>query len=67
MGASTDKVSGRLKQAIGALTGNKDLKRAGARDERVGRIKEKTDETIDAVLDKLEDDGGIVSSNEKEK
>jgi len=67
MGASTDKVSGRIKQAIGALTDNKDLKKAGRRDERAGRLKEKADETIDAVLDKLEDDGGILSSSDKEK
>lgn len=55
MGGTTDEAEGRVKQAIGAITGDEDLKKDGRRDERVGQIKEKADEAIDAVRDKVDD------------
>lgn len=55
MGGTTDEAKGRVKQAIGAITGDEDLKKDGRRDERVGQIKEKADEAIDAVRDKVDD------------
>lgn len=54
MSASTDRVKGRVKQSIGALTGNRDLMREGRRDERAGRVKQQTDDVIDAVRTTLE-------------
>lgn len=39
MGEKIDKGKGRIKQAVGALTGNKKLKREGERDELEGQIK----------------------------
>jgi uncharacterized protein YjbJ (UPF0337 family) len=67
MGGNTDKVRGRIKQAIGALTGDEKLKRDGRGDERVGRTKQKADEAIDVVGDKLEDVAETLRPNEKEK
>lgn len=39
MGEMIDKSKGRIKQAVGDLTGNKKLKREGERDELKGEIK----------------------------
>lgn len=38
MGEFIDKAKGRVKQAIGDLTGNKELKREGERDEAKGKV-----------------------------
>ena len=53
MGGNTDKVKGRAKQAIGSLTGDKKVKRDGRHDERVGGVKQKADDAIEVVRDKL--------------
>lgn len=66
MGGNTDKVTGRIKQAVGAIAGNKKLQRDGRNEERVGRIKEKADDAIDVVRDKLEETAETLSSGEKE-
>ena len=47
MGEHTDKIRGRVKQAIGALTGNHDLKREGERQERKGEVKGHIDDAVD--------------------
>jgi uncharacterized protein YjbJ (UPF0337 family) len=65
MSGKTDQVKGRIKQAIGALTGDEKLKRQGRRDERAGAAKQKVDGAIDVVRDKLED--VALTSSEKEK
>lgn len=39
MGEIIDKTKGRIKQAIGSLTGHEDLKREGQNDERKGAVK----------------------------
>lgn len=39
MGELADKSKGKIKQAVGGLTGNKKLKREGRRDEIKGRAK----------------------------
>ena len=39
MGAKTDKIFGRAKQALGAITGNKKMKRKGQRQEDEGELK----------------------------
>jgi uncharacterized protein YjbJ (UPF0337 family) len=43
MGARTDKIFGRTKQAVGAITGNKTMKREGQRQEDKGKLDETTD------------------------
>jgi len=53
MAMNSDTVIGRIKQAFGALTGDKKLKREGRADERAGATKQKANETIDKVRDGL--------------
>jgi len=55
MGARTDKIIGRSKQALGAVTGNKRLKREGQRQEDKGKLKAQVDSTIGKTQDALED------------
>ena len=40
-GGATDKVKGRIKEAAGAVTSNKELKAEGRADQRSGTMKEK--------------------------
>jgi len=46
MGQKTDKIIGRAKQALGAMTGNEKMKREGQRQEDKGKLKGKLDSTI---------------------
>ena len=57
---NTDQVKGRVKEAAGDLTGNKDLKREGKEDRAAGRVKEaigdfkeKAENTVDALKDRV--------------
>jgi len=56
MAGKTDQMKGKAKEAVGDLTGNKDLKSEGKSDrqagevkEKVGKVEEKVDEGIDKV------------------
>ncbi len=58
--ANTDDLKGRAKEAVGDLTDNDDLKRAGHTDRNVGKAKdfidtvgEKAKEIVDEVKDKI--------------
>lgn len=60
MGKEVDKAKGKIKQAAGDLTGNKDLKKQGKADERAGKakgfvadVKDKADNVVDTVKDKV--------------
>jgi len=55
MGARTDKILGRGKQALGVLTGNKKMKRKGQLQEDKGDVKGKFDSTVDKTQGALED------------
>ena len=55
MGAQTDKILGRAKQALGAITGNKKMKREGQLQEDKGELKGKFSSTVDNTQDALED------------
>ena len=55
MGAKTDQVLGRAKQAFGAITGNKKMKRKGQVQEDKGELKGKFDSTVDKTQDALQD------------
>ena len=48
---TTDKVKGRVKEAAGALTGDKKLKNEGKADQAVGSVKN----TAEKVLDKTKE------------
>ena len=61
MAPNTDDLKGRAKEAAGDLTNNKDLKNEGKADrasgkakEIVGDVKDKAEDAIDAVKDKLQ-------------
>lgn len=49
MSGKTDKVKGRVKEAAGALVGDKKLEREGKLDRAVGDIKEKAGDLADGV------------------
>ena len=60
MGKEVDKAKGKVKQAVGDLTGNKDLKKQGKADERAGKakgfvedVKDKADNVVDTVKAKV--------------
>ena len=50
---STDETKGRIKQAAGDLTDDKNLKREGEIDEAGAKAKEKADELVDKAADSL--------------
>ena len=55
MGEHRDKISGRVKQAVGALTGNHDLKREGEHQEHKGEVKGHIDDAVDKAQDAADD------------
>jgi len=58
MSGTSDKIEGRIKQAAGDLTDDKDLKDEGERDETAGKVKDKVDDAADKAsdgVDKLKD------------
>lgn len=54
--SSADETKGRIKQAAGDLTDDKDLKREGEIDEKAAKTKKKADELVDKVTDSLKKD-----------
>ena len=55
MGERTDKISGRAKQAVGAVTGDEETKREGERQEDKGKLKGKLDSVVEKAEHTLED------------
>ena len=58
MAGKTDQVKGRAKEAVGNLTGDKDLQSEGKVDRRAGETKEKlghANEKIDEIIDRADD------------
>lgn len=51
MAGKTDKAKGRVKEAAGALSGKKSLKREGKIDQIVGSVKEAVSTAVDTVRD----------------
>ncbi len=51
--ADVDKGKGRLKEAAGALTGDRDLKNEGKVDQASGNVKEKVGDVADKAKDAL--------------
>jgi uncharacterized protein YjbJ (UPF0337 family) len=50
-GGKTDELTGRVKEAAGALTGDAKLKREGQVDQTVGKVKQTAEKAIDKVKD----------------
>jgi uncharacterized protein YjbJ (UPF0337 family) len=57
---NSDDVKGRIKEAAGDVTGDKDLQNEGKTDQAAGSIKEKAGNVVDAVKDKVE---GVVNKD----
>ena len=51
MAGEMDKAKGRVKEAAGALTGNKQLKREGQIDQAAGKVKNAAGKVVDKVKD----------------
>jgi len=49
MGSTTDKIKGRIKEAVGVLTDNDRLKSEGQTDQVVGEVKEAVEKVKDKV------------------
>ena len=49
MGGKTDVVKGRIKEAVGALTGNDQLREEGRTDQAVGKAKQAVQKPADTV------------------
>jgi len=56
MAEETEDMKGRVKQAAGDLTGDKDLKREGQVDQASASVKDKVGDAADKVKDKLRGD-----------
>jgi len=50
----SDQLKGRVKEAAGALSGNKKLKREGKTDQAVGKVKQSVKKVVDKVKDALD-------------
>ena len=58
MGSTTDKIKGRVKEAVGVLTDNDRLKSEGQTDQVVGEVKEaaaKVKDKVARVVEKVKD------------
>jgi uncharacterized protein YjbJ (UPF0337 family) len=58
MGSTTDKIKGRIKEAVGVLTANDRLKSEGQTDQAVGEVKEavaKVKDKVARVVEKVRD------------
>jgi uncharacterized protein YjbJ (UPF0337 family) len=53
MAGKTEELTGRVKEAAGALTGNEKLKREGQIDQKVGQVKQAAEIVIDKAKDAL--------------
>ena len=54
MSGKTDKITGRIKEAVGALTDNDNLKSQGQRGQAVGEVKEAAESAAEKVKDTVE-------------
>jgi uncharacterized protein YjbJ (UPF0337 family) len=54
MGGKTDEVKGRIEEAAGALTGDKELRDKGKTDQAVGQAKQALAKVVDNAKDVVE-------------
>ena len=53
MSGTADKAKGRVKEALGALTGDRKLKREGKIDQAAGNVKDAADKAVERVKNSL--------------
>jgi uncharacterized protein YjbJ (UPF0337 family) len=51
MSGKSDEVKGRVKEAVGVLTGDKDLKHSGKVDQASGKVKQAVENAVDKIKD----------------
>jgi uncharacterized protein YjbJ (UPF0337 family) len=56
MSGKSDEIKGRVKEAAGALTDNKKLKREGKIDQAAGKTKQAAEKAVDKVKDAVKGD-----------
>lgn len=49
--AKQDDVKGRVKESVGAITDDEEMKREGRKDQAAGKVKEKVEKAVDKVKD----------------
>jgi uncharacterized protein YjbJ (UPF0337 family) len=54
MSGAIDKAKGRVKEAAGALTGDRKLKREGKLDQAAGEVKDAAEKVVDKVKRRLD-------------
>lgn len=54
MSGAADKAKGRVKEAVGALTGDRQLKREGKLDQAAGNVKDAAEKAVDKVKNALD-------------
>jgi uncharacterized protein YjbJ (UPF0337 family) len=54
MSGKTDEVKGRIKEAVGALTGDDKLRAEGETDQTVGKVKQAVQKAVDKIKDAAE-------------
>jgi uncharacterized protein YjbJ (UPF0337 family) len=54
MGSKSDKIKGRIKEAVGVLADDDRLRREGQRDQAVGEVKETVEKAAQQVKEKVE-------------
>ena len=54
MAGEKDKITGKIKQAAGDLTGDEELEREGEKDELAGKVKDTVDDVADKVGDTID-------------
>ncbi len=55
MGEDMDRTKGKVKEAVGDLTDDERLEREGKIDQGAADVKEKADDTVDSLRDKVQD------------
>lgn len=60
-----DEMKGRAKEAAGALTGDKKLKREGQLDQAAGKVKQKVEEAVDKVKELIQGKDGKKGSKKR--
>jgi len=55
MSTRGEDLKGRAKEAAGSLTDNDDLRREGKADRASAKVKDKAEDAVDAVRDKVDD------------
>lgn len=53
MAGEMDKAKGKLKDAVGGVTGDADMQREGKVDKAAGKVKDKTERAADWAKDKI--------------